>query len=97
MLINNWILSFWTIRLLWMDNIDDWEFVLDRIGRGGGTEVVICIKAAINGVAIELQVIYGEGRGCVVFWLSIREYNYMIYVYVGWYYCRIILKKKKSF
>ena len=37
-----------------MDNMNNWEFVRDRIGGEGGREEVIGVEAAPDGVAIEL-------------------------------------------
>ena len=59
------------IQLLWIDYVDYWEFVYDRIDRGGGREFVIGVKAAPDGVAIEIKLIYEERKGGIVLWRKI--------------------------
>ena len=62
------MLWIWKIQSLWMDNMNDWEFVWNRIGRRGGREDKIGGKAAPDGVAIGIILICGEGGVGSVLW-----------------------------
>ena len=79
-----------------MDIRNDWEFERDRIVGGGGRGEIIGVKPAPDGVAIELNLIYGEGRGCMVLrWNFIWSNIYGICICIRWYYYRIYLKRKR--
>ena len=51
-----------------LDNKNYWEFVWDRIGGAGGIGNIFGVKAAPDGVAIDMKLIYEGGRGGVVLW-----------------------------